>query len=167
VAMPRVASQPAPVTQAPAPLVSPTVQTPAPQPRRAPNLFSRVTGNAASWAKQAVEPAITPQMRATAPKLAQPAQPTAPVMQAPQVPAQPAPQHAVQPPAMSHPAPHPAPAAPMPQPAVHHPAPQVAPQMAAAVQPRLSGLDPKDRLATSRAEEDLLDIPAFLRRQAN
>jgi cell division protein FtsZ len=35
------------------------------------------------------------------------------------------------------------------------------------VQPRLSGLDPKDRLATSRAEEDLLDIPAFLRRQAN
>jgi cell division protein FtsZ len=35
------------------------------------------------------------------------------------------------------------------------------------VQPRLSGLDPKDRLSASRAEEDLLDIPAFLRRQAN
>ena len=49
------------------------------------------------------------------------------------------------------------------QPAAHQPAPQPAP----AVQPRLSGLDPKDRLSASRAEEDLLDIPAFLRRQAN
>jgi len=52
------------------------------------------------------------------------------------------------------------------------PAPTVqpAPQMAApqpVAQPRLSGLDPKDRLSASRAEEDLLDIPAFLRRQAN
>jgi cell division protein FtsZ len=33
-----------------------------------------------------------------------------------------------------------------------------------ATQPRLSGLDPADRLSS---EEDLLDIPAFLRRQAN
>ena len=31
-------------------------------------------------------------------------------------------------------------------------------------QPRLSGLDPADRLAS---DDDLLDIPAFLRRQAN
>ena len=36
-----------------------------------------------------------------------------------------------------------------------------------AVQARLSGLDPQDRLASSKTEEDLLDIPAFLRRQAN
>ena len=35
------------------------------------------------------------------------------------------------------------------------------------VQPRLTGLDPSDRIAASRKEEDLLDIPAFLRRQAN
>ncbi|WP_299381485.1 cell division protein FtsZ [uncultured Kiloniella sp.] len=34
-------------------------------------------------------------------------------------------------------------------------------------QPRLTGLDPQDRLQTPSAEEDLLDIPAFLRRQAN
>jgi cell division protein FtsZ len=33
-----------------------------------------------------------------------------------------------------------------------------------AAQPRLSGLDPADRLG---GDEDLLDIPAFLRRQAN
>ncbi len=32
---------------------------------------------------------------------------------------------------------------------------------------KLGGLDPEDRLATSEREEDLLDIPAFLRRQAN
>jgi cell division protein FtsZ len=31
-------------------------------------------------------------------------------------------------------------------------------------QPRLSGLDPADRLG---GDDDLLDIPAFLRRQAN
>jgi cell division protein FtsZ len=42
-----------------------------------------------------------------------------------------------------------------------------APQaMAPQAQPTLN-LDPSDRLSGSRAEEDLLDIPAFLRRQAN
>jgi cell division protein FtsZ len=35
-----------------------------------------------------------------------------------------------------------------------------------AAQPMLN-LDPSDRIASPRAEEDLLDIPAFLRRQAN
>ena len=34
-------------------------------------------------------------------------------------------------------------------------------------QPRLDGIDPQDRVRPSQAEEDLLDIPAFLRRQAN
>ena len=28
-------------------------------------------------------------------------------------------------------------------------------------------LDPSDRMSISRSEEDMLDIPAFLRRQAN
>ncbi|WP_395022212.1 cell division protein FtsZ [Dongia sp.] len=37
---------------------------------------------------------------------------------------------------------------------------------APAAQPMLN-LDPSDRIAAPRAEEDLLDIPAFLRRQAN
>ena len=36
-----------------------------------------------------------------------------------------------------------------------------------AAQPQLGGLDPADRIAASTPEEDLLDIPAFLRRQAN
>jgi cell division protein FtsZ len=34
-------------------------------------------------------------------------------------------------------------------------------------QTRLGGLDPADRIAPAQREEDLLDIPAFLRRQAN
>jgi cell division protein FtsZ len=38
---------------------------------------------------------------------------------------------------------------------------------AAPLQPRLGALDPAERLGMSRAEEDVLDIPAFLRRQAN
>ena len=37
----------------------------------------------------------------------------------------------------------------------------------APAQPRLGGLDPADRIAPGRVEDDLLDIPAFLRRQAN
>jgi len=41
-------------------------------------------------------------------------------------------------------------------------APQPAPQQA-----RLSGVDPEDRLKTSQSDDDLLEIPAFLRRQAN
>ena len=42
-----------------------------------------------------------------------------------------------------------------------------APAASPASQPRLSGLDPTERPAPSRTEDDLLDIPAFLRRQAN
>ncbi|WP_020592590.1 cell division protein FtsZ [Kiloniella laminariae] len=38
---------------------------------------------------------------------------------------------------------------------------------APAQQPRLTGLDPHDRIQSPSADEDLLDIPAFLRRQAN
>jgi len=44
--------------------------------------------------------------------------------------------------------------------------PQPQPQHEPQQQPSL-GLDPKDRLQTSKEEEELLDIPAFLRRQAN
>ncbi len=40
-------------------------------------------------------------------------------------------------------------------------------QAAAAKQASLSGLEPAERPAQSREDEDLLDIPAFLRRQAN
>jgi len=55
-----------------------------------------------------------------------------------------------------------------PQPAVQPtaaPAAHAAPQPAVA-QPRLGGLDPSDRIQ-SKTEDDLLEIPAFLRRQAN
>ena len=37
----------------------------------------------------------------------------------------------------------------------------------AMLEPTLGGLDPQERLQNSPAEDDLLDIPAFLRRQAN
>jgi cell division protein FtsZ len=45
------------------------------------------------------------------------------------------------------------------------PAPRVSP--AGPPQSRLAPVDPADRLAAPTREEDLLDIPAFLRRQAN
>ncbi|MCP5366920.1 MAG: cell division protein FtsZ [Hyphomicrobiales bacterium] len=46
-------------------------------------------------------------------------------------------------------------------------APEAAEPAAEAPQGRLGGLDPKERISASKSEEDLLDIPAFLRRQAN
>ena len=67
----------------------------------------------------------------------------APRLQAPTMPAQPAPQPVAQPRANA-----------------------AAPQTAEAQQ-RLAGLDPKDRIASTRAEEEFFEIPAFLRRQAN
>jgi len=60
----------------------------------------------------------------------------------------------------AQPEPAPRPAAPAPRTAQ----PQ---QPAAGQQERLGGLDPTERLPASRKDEDLLDIPAFLRRQAN
>jgi cell division protein FtsZ len=47
------------------------------------------------------------------------------------------------------------------------PAPATAPAIPPVQQPRLAGLDPRERIASSRTEEAQLDIPAFLRRQAN
>ena len=41
------------------------------------------------------------------------------------------------------------------------------PAAAQPAQPRLSGLDPADRLAQRAGDDEILDIPAFLRRQAN
>ncbi len=58
-----------------------------------------------------------------------------------------------------------APAAPVAAPAAPAPV-AAAPVAPAPAQPRLGGLDPTDRLAP-KAEDDLLEIPAFLRRQAN
>jgi cell division protein FtsZ len=54
-----------------------------------------------------------------------------------------------------------------PEPVMRAPAPQpTAPASQPAVQTRLA-LDPTDRLTARPSEEDMLDIPAFLRRQAN
>lgn len=52
-----------------------------------------------------------------------------------------------------------------PAPAPAAPAPQM--RSTSNVEPSLGGLDPEERLQPSQSEEDLLDIPAFLRRQAN
>ena len=47
------------------------------------------------------------------------------------------------------------------------PAPESIPAADESEQTQLGGMNPTDRLMASKAEEDLLDIPAFLRRQAN
>jgi len=46
-------------------------------------------------------------------------------------------------------------------------APESPEPTAEAPQGRLGGLDPNERISSTKSEEDLLDIPAFLRRQAN
>ncbi len=139
-------------------------------------------------APPAAEPAQRVQPAIAEPVVQQPVmrEPTlsAPTMQAPsmQMPSPHAP--AQQPPALTVDAPHERRRAPslfekvtskltggQPQQRPAAPAPQasvpaqrkVEPQ---ALQPQLQ-LDPADRMSISRAEEDMLDIPAFLRRQAN
>ena len=47
------------------------------------------------------------------------------------------------------------------------PAQPPAPQQPQAAQPRLGALNPSDRVRPSQSEDEMLDIPAFLRRQAN
>lgn len=121
--------------------------TPPPEKRRASNLFQRMTGN--SWSRRASsddQPESTPE--AATNEMAEPE--------------------------IQAPAPAPAPAAIAPTPP---PTPQVVEAPAApetspmagpvAMQPRLKGVDSQERLPSSQSEEDLLDIPAFLRRQAN
>ena len=131
--------------------------------RRGLSLFERVTGTgrAREMAKPAAEPAqpaqpaVTPREPAFRnPPDAAPAY--APIMAQPTPPApQPAPAPAARPaPQVS------APAAPAQQQA---PAQRPAAEPA---QPRL-GIEPADKPRGSAMDDDLLDIPAFLRRQAN
>ena len=136
--------------------------------KKGPSLFERMTGTGrarlpgeAPAAPRTAPAPVEPRFSASASQPAPAAAPPAPRAEAP-APAPAAPQA----PAAAAPA-APQPAAPAPQPA--QPAPQAAPQATQAPapsQPGLSGLEPqgaKDR----DIEEDLLEIPAFLRRQAN
>ena len=126
-----------------APAARPSAAPTTPEaPRRGSNLFARVTGSGGLFGRgPKVEPALPP---APAPAPAARSEP-APRLQAPTMPAQPAPHPVAQPRATTTPS---------------------APQPAEAQQ-RLAGLDPKDRIASTRAEEEFFEIPAFLRRQAN
>ena len=50
----------------------------------------------------------------------------------------------------------------------HHAPPAAQPtQPQPSVRPRLGALNPGDRVRPSQAEDEMLDIPAFLRRQVN
>jgi cell division protein FtsZ len=116
---------------------------PAPAPeapaKRSPNLFERITGTGLASRLKA-----EPKAEAPVAKM-EPVAPKAPLM------AEPAPA-----PVMAAPALAPTPA-PQPTPA----------RLEEKIQPRLGGLDSADRAPAASPEEDLLDIPAFLRRQAN
>jgi cell division protein FtsZ len=133
----RPAAQPQPAPQRPA--IDRRAEPQAAPKRGGQSLFAKVTGAArALAASQGSE--------ASAPRQGEAVQPVARPMAARSAsPAQPERQAAAQPPA----------------PAASRPA------AGSAAQPRLSGLDPAERIGHSQAEEDLLDIPAFLRRQAN
>ncbi len=121
-----------------------------PAPRRN-SLFAKVTGSAARALQAATQSGDgAARTAAAAPRqAAEPARSPAPQT------ARPMPARSASPAQPERPA-----AAPGSQPA----APGNAGQSA---QQRLSGLDPAERIGHSQAEEDLLDIPAFLRRQAN
>ncbi|MGE0747608.1 MAG: cell division protein FtsZ [Rhodospirillales bacterium] len=147
---PKVAAEPARVDPFKAaemmnPVNAPAAPAPRP-PRRGTvgTIFQRMTGSLKSPAPAPAAPA------AAEPEVARPStvQRAAPAVPPPVPAAPPAPPQAAAP----------APAA---------PAPRAAQPRPSAEQARLEGVDPQDRLPSSRSEEDLLDIPAFLRRQAN
>ncbi|MCH2394603.1 cell division protein FtsZ [Oceanibaculum sp.] len=139
-------------TKAAAPFIAPRPVTPAARP-------AAPAGRADPFAEAAMANGARPAAEKRTPSLFQKAvglmrgqdSEAAPVAQKPQ--AQPATQPVAQKPAM------PAAAAPR----ASAPLPPAAP----ATQPRLGGLDSADRLRSSQADEDMLEIPAFLRRQAN
>ena len=66
--------------------------------------------------------------------------------------------------APARPAPAPNPPARPAEPAAQRPE---SPKTAEAEQPSFGGLDANERIRGSQSDEDLLEIPAFLRRQAN
>jgi len=148
---PKAAAEPARVDPFQAAAMMNPVHNEAPAPRQRPQkksmastIFQRMTGS---------KPAAPPPVHE--PEAARPStvQRAAPPPAAPPAPAAPPPA----PPQAAAPA----------QPLAQPPAGRAVPARPTAEQARLEGVDPQDRLPSSRSEEDLLDIPAFLRRQAN
>lgn len=121
--------------------------------KRPSNLFQRMTG--ASWPRRDTTDKVKPAEAAAAP--AEPPKPEAQTVPETVKPGA----HIVSAAAQVPPTlpPRPAPARIV--------VPEPAKPASVESQPRLSGVDPQDRLPSSQSEEDLLDIPAFLRRQAN
>ena len=136
---------------------------PVPEKKRGPSIFQRMTGT--SWPKK--DAPMEPNKPETA--INRPVMPPKP----------PAPAIAAEPPKTAAPeAPKvevaeevpdtefmsPPVAVTQPEPIVEKPA---AEKPVIETQPRLRGVEPQERLPNSQSEEDLLEIPAFLRRQAN
>jgi cell division protein FtsZ len=172
---PRPAVSPKPDPMAEAELIN-AGKAEAPQ-RKGPSLFERVTGTGrarlfggdaaepapALAAKPTIEPSFSAPIERPVEKPAAAPAPTAqvepPAMPAaPAAPAAPATPPVAEAEAAPPPAPQPAPVAKVPE---APPAPAPAPR-----QPALGGLEP-DQAKNQDIEEDLLEIPAFLRRQAN
>ncbi|MDX1575256.1 MAG: cell division protein FtsZ, partial [Kiloniellales bacterium] len=145
---------------------APAGEADAAAPRKAQGLLAKVTGAARAFheatqgtgdpepaqrAPRSESPGPARVRQAARPRQAPAPRPAAPApSQADEAPAKPA--------AAAGRAAAPAPAGPKPAAAKAEPA---------AKQPRLTGLDPAERVGASQSEEELLDIPAFLRRQAN
>jgi cell division protein FtsZ len=121
--------------------------------KRPSNLFTRMTGT--SWSRRGTTNKVTPAEAAAA--LTEPPIPETQMVSETVKPGAHIVAAAAEAPPMMPPMPAPARIV-VPEPT--KPAP-------AESQPRLSGVSPQDRLPNSQNEEDLLDIPAFLRRQAN
>jgi cell division protein FtsZ len=141
---------------------------PVPKKKRSPNIFRRMTGS--SWPKK--DAPMEPNKAATAiNRPVMPPKPPAPAIAAeppktaaPEAPkvevAEEAPDTAFMSPPVAVTQPEPV----AEKPIVEKPA---AEKPVIETQPRLRGVEPQERLPNSQSEEDLLEIPAFLRRQAN
>jgi cell division protein FtsZ len=133
-----------------------------PTPRRAQSLLAKVTGAARAF-HEATQGTGQPEQAHGAPRSAPTGPASARQSAAPrQAPASRRPAGDAQSGPAAQPSRRGAPA-----PTADTPQPAAAKAEPALNQPRLTGLDPAERVGVSQSEEDLLDIPAFLRRQAN
>lgn len=140
---------------------------PVPEKQRGPGIFQRMTGT--SWPKKQA----SPEVKAPEDTIREPAAPPkpveppiiakAPITAEPEVPEAEMAENSVETSGISTPEPESV----VDSPAKPAEAAPVIEKPVTESQPRLRGVEPQERLPNSQSEEDLLEIPAFLRRQAN
>ena len=165
---PKIEERREPVATKPAVTAQPVAATPAPAVATAPAAAPAPVAEKVTESPVAATPApaTQPAKAPVAETVAEPVVDTVPEAAAEPV-AQAPVETVAEAPVGTAPEPAPAPAAAPAAPPVASPAPTPAPVAEAPAQPTLANIEPAAPRETAREDEDMLEIPAFLRRQAN